>query len=176
MELNEVLMKRRSVRSYKKAEVREEDVKAIIEAALLAASWKNSESGRYYVALSEEARKEVYDALPDFNRNSTVNAAYIIAAFKKGLSGCGKPGEYADDLKDSWGAYDLGLQNSYLMLKASQLGYDTLVMGLRDVDKLRKYFGIPEDEIIMPVIAIGIKDKEASLRPRKGLAEVLVIK
>ncbi|MBR0461111.1 MAG: nitroreductase family protein [Erysipelotrichaceae bacterium] len=176
MELNELLMKRRSIRSYKEAEVREEDIRTIIEATLLAASWKNTESGRYYVAISEEAKKEVYDALPDFNQNSTKNAAYIIAAFKKGLSGCKGAGEYADELKDSWGAYDLGLQNSYLMLKASELGYDTLIMGLRDVDKLRKYFGIPEDEIIMPVIAIGVKDKEAQLRPRKGLDEVLVIK
>ena len=176
MELNELLMKRRSIRSYLEAEVKEEDIKAITEAALLAASWKNTETGRYYVALSEEAKKEVYESLPDFNQNSTKNAAYIIATFKKGLSGCRTQGEYADELKDAWGAYDLGLQNSYLMLKASELGYDTLIMGLRDVDRLRKYFSIPEDEIVMPVIAIGRKAKDGNLRPRKSLDEVLFIK
>ena len=176
MEFNELIKVRRSVRDFKEDKVLEEDIKAIIEDTLLAPSWKNSETGRYYVALSTEAINEVFESLPDFNKHSSKNAAYIIATYKKGLSGFGQPGQQADELGESWGAYDLGLQNAYLVLKAKELGYDTLIMGLKDNEKLKAYFNIPDDEIIMPVIAIGKQNSEPRLNPRKQVEEVLKIK
>lgn len=167
MEFNELVKTRRSCRSYIEAEVSNNDIEEIIKTALMAPSWKNSETGRYYVAASKEAIKVVFDCLPDFNQTSSKNAAYIITTFKKGISGNGD---------DNWGSYDLGLQNSYLILKAKELCYDTLIMGLRDEEGLRKYFNIPSDEIMLPVIAIGKKNGELVNKPRKELKEVLIIK
>lgn len=167
MELSELIKTRRSCRKYIEASVSNDDINEIIKATLMAPSWKNSETGRYYVATSCEAIEAVYNCLPAFNQVSSKNASYIIATFKKGISGNGD---------DNWGSYDLGLQNSYLILKAKELGYDTLIMGLRDEEGLRKYFNIPEDEIMLPVIAIGKKDGELVNKPRKELSEVLVIK
>jgi len=175
MEFDQLVQNRRSVRKYKEATVLKEDVEKIIRCAQLAASWKNSQTGRYYVALSNEAIQTVYDALPDFNKRSTLNASYIISTFKKGLSGAVSPGVMSEE-GDLWGSYDLGLQNSYLLLKACEMGYDTLIMGLRDEKAIREYFAIPEDEIIMPVIAIGKRDQEVVARPRKPLEEILKIK
>ena len=170
MEFSELVLKRRSVRAYREAEVKEEDVRKMIETAVYAPSWKNSETGRYYVALSEEAKAEVFADLPGFNQNSTKNAAYIVSAYKKGLSGAGSPEA------DLWGAYDLGAQNAYLLLKASELGYDTLIMGLRDEDRLRKYFDIPEDEILLPVIALGKRSTDPKTAVRKKPEEILKIR
>ena len=167
MEFTQLVLERRSCRSYIDVQVKKEDIEDIIKCALLAPSWKNTETGRYYVALDQDTINEVYECLPDFNKSSSKNAAYIIATFKKGLSGDGD---------DNWGSYDLGLQNSYLILRATELGYDTLIMGLRDEDRLRKLFNIPDDEIMLPVIAIGKKNGELQLRQRKTLSEVLVVK
>lgn len=167
MEYSKLVEDRRSCRSFIEVKPTKEDIEKIIECTLMAPSWKNSETGRYYVALNDEAIKEVYESLPDFNKTSSKNAAYIIATYKKGISGNGD---------DNWGAYDLGLQNSYLILKATELGYDTLIMGLRDEERLRRFFSIPEDEIMLPVIAIGKKSKALNLNPRKKIDEVLNIK
>ena len=175
MEFNKLVEIRRSCRKYKQADVLQADIEKIIETTLMAPSWKNSETGRYYVALSEDAIKEVYDSLPGFNQNSSKNAAYIITTFKKGISGLGSDGP--SKAGDIWGGYDLGLQNAYMCLKASELGYDTLIMGLRDEDRLREYFNISDDEIVLPVIAIGKKDGDIKLNPRsKKVDDVLVIK
>jgi len=78
----------------------------------------------------------------------------------------------ANELSDGWGAYDLGLQNQNLMLKAHEMGFGTLIMGLRDEDKLRKYAGIPENESIVAVISIGAPDTEPNAPVRKKLDEV----
>ena len=175
MEFNKLIKERRSIRAYKDEEVKKKDINTIIKATLMAPSWKNTETGRYYVALSKEAKEIVYNSLPDFNKHASKNASYIIATYKKDLSGVGYNNTFTDKLKNSWGAYDLGLQNSYLILKAKDLGYDTLIMGLRDEKTLRKYFHISSDEIMMPVIAIGKKNSKARLNNRKDISEVLHI-
>ena len=170
MELSELVKIRRSVRSYSEERISESKIRQIIACAQLSPSWKNTQTGRYYVALSDEAIETVMNCLPDFNQNSSKNAAYIISSYQKGLSGAGS------DEGDLWGAYDLGLQNAYLLLKASELGYDTLIMGLRDVQGLKEYFGIPDDETVLPVIAIGKRKGEPVFKPRKDPDEILKIR
>lgn len=174
MEFSKLVELRRSIRKYAKADVKKQDIEEILDCVRLAPSWKNSQTGRYYAALSEEAKQKVYESLPAFNRNSSENAAYIVSSFKKGISGTLKPGEMSQE-GDLWGAYDLGLANAYLILKARELGYDTLIMGIRDEKALREYFDIPEDETLLPVIAIGKGEGEPRTNKRKELDEILKI-
>lgn len=175
MEFSKLVDLRRSVRKYTKDPVSREDIEEILECVRLAPSWKNSQTGRYYIALSDEAIAKVYESLPSFNQNSSANAAYILSSFKKGISGSLKPQEMSEE-GDLWGAYDLGMANAYLILKARELGYDTLIMGIRDEKLLRDYFAIPEDEILLPVIAIGKGDGEPRLNKRKEVTEISKIK
>ena len=174
MEFEELVKERRSVRSYKEAEVSPDDLKEIVRCALMAPSWKNSETGRYHAALSKEAIEAVGDCLPEFNRNRTKNASYIVVSFKKDISGFNE-GKPCDPNGNILGGYDLGLQNAYLLLKAKEMGYDTLVMGLRDDNRLREILDIPEDEIIMAVLAIGKRNVDPDLRPRLDVEEILKI-
>lgn len=167
MEYKDLIKVRRSCRSYVDAQISNEDINTIITEALQAPSWKHSQTARFYVANTNESKEKVFNALPDFNQNSSKNASYIICTFKKGISGNGD---------DNWGSYDLGLSNAYLILAASNLGYDTLIMGLRDENMLRQYFNIPEDEIMLPVIALGKRNGDLVIKKRKELSEVLSIK
>ena len=175
MELSVLAEKRRSIRRYTNERISKEAIEEIISFAQKAPSWKNSQTGRYYVALSDEAINVVYEALPEFNRRSSNGAAYIVSSFKKDLSGALKENEMSKE-GNLWGSYDLGLQNCYLLLKAAEMGYDTLIMGIRDDEALRAYFGIPEDEIILPVIAIGKRDIEPNRMVRKELSEILKVR
>ena len=49
MELQQAMSLRRSVRGYNGKKVEREKLEDIIKAALLAPSWKNSQTSRYYV-------------------------------------------------------------------------------------------------------------------------------
>ena len=70
MELNDVLLKRRSIRKYKKQVVKHEDIVTMIEYARLAPSWKNSQVTRYHVIESEDILHQVKNALAEFNQEN----------------------------------------------------------------------------------------------------------
>ncbi len=180
MELQTALEKRRSIRKYTPAKkVTKEQLETMIRAALLAPSWKNQETSRYYCitseALLEEFRKK---CLPEFNqKNSAEAGALIVTTFVKGVVGFDKAtGEAVNEIGDGWGCYDLGLQNENLLLKATELGLDTLVMGIRDGAAIHGLLAIPETEAVVSVIAVGYregcKEAEVKMPRRKELAEV----
>ena len=80
-----------------------------------------------------------------------------------------------NELGDQWGAYDLGLQNENLVLRARDIGYDTLIMGIRDSEVLRANFNIPESQQIVSVIAIGVKEDTVPMPKRKEIDSVMKV-
>lgn len=175
MDFVQLMERRRSIRAYKAdAMVTEEQVHELMQAVVQAPTWKNSQTGRYYVALSPEKCEAVRACLPSFNQKSSKNAALVVTTFVKGVSGH-TAGQPDNELGDEWGAYDLGLQNAYLTLKAADMGLDTLIMGLRDADALRTLLGIPENEQIVAVLALGTREGEAGVRQRKTAEEICKI-
>ena len=175
MELLRVLEERRSIRDYQQGvQINKEDIEKMVYAAQQAPSWKNSQTGRYYVAITKDGVERVRQALPGFNSERTQNAAaYIVTTYKTKISGHDGNGNPTDANGDAWGAYDLGLQNQNLLLMARELGYDTLIMGLRDVDALKKLFAIPDDEAVMSVIAVGKRTVTPDKPQRKEINEIL---
>lgn len=177
MNFDTVLENRRSIRKYAKAPIEKETIEELVKAASLAPSWKNSQSRRYYAAYSPEAVNYVRnEVLAEMNRTKTENAScYIISCAKKKQSGLGTEDEYANEIEEGWSLYDLGLADENLLLKGYEMGFGTLVMGIRDSSKIREYFKVPEDEIIMSVIAIGKPAIEPVIPKRKDLDEILKI-
>ena len=109
-----------------------------------------------------------------FNARSAADApALIVTAFVKNSSGFNPDGEPTNELGNGWGFYDLGLQNENLMLKAKDMGMDTLVMGIRDADKIRELLLVNEDEIIVSVIVLGYATQEVQAPKRKAAAEIV---
>ncbi len=174
MEIKECLETRRSTRKYEYAPISREVIEEIVKAGQLAPSWKNSQTPRYYVALTENAIKSVSDALPGFNKERTVGVgAYIVTAVKKGMSGCDSNGNYFSHLGNGYECFDNGLAVENMLLYANSIGLSTLIMGLFDEPALRTYFAVPKDEDIVVVIALGKKDIEPNMPERKPLDEVL---
>lgn len=172
MEFKDLITARRSVRSYEAA-IPHDDLVTILKEAQQAPSWKNQQTSRCYVAETPEVLEEVRAAaLPTFNQNSSANAALIVTTYVKDVVGFGEGGP-VNEIGNGWGAYDLGLHDAYLILAARDLGYDTLIMGIRDAAAIREKLDIPENEEIMSVIAVGKRKAEPSLRPRKELDEVV---
>ena len=174
MELREVMQKRKSIRQYLTTPVEEEKVKAMIEAAILAPTWKNAQEIRYYVAVSEEKRQAVLDALVEGNRKKTQNApVFLISAVILNRAGFQKDGTADNELGNGWGYYDLGLHDENLILRAIELGLDTLIMGIRDEKAIREALSIPENELLGAVIAVGYRAIHPGKPKRKTVDDIL---
>ena len=176
MEFKNLIEARRSVRKYVASEISKAEVEAIVGEALNAPSWKNTEVTRYYAAVSAEAKGRLWnEALPSFNVASTANAATLVAVtFRKSESGY-MGTTAANELGEMWGAYDCGLASAYFVLAAKNHGWDSLILGIRDAEKIKAIMGIPDDEVVTAVIALGKAAGTAAKLPRKPLGEVVKV-
>ena len=110
MELQSALENRKSIRSYLSKDVEPEKLTALIEAASLAPSWKNSQTARYYVIHTPEKLEQIRATLPEFNRKNCEQApALIITTVVLNRSGYERNGEPTNELGNGWGFYDCGL-------------------------------------------------------------------
>lgn len=178
MEYSELIKLRRSVRKYQgDTSISDATIKEILQAAQMAPSWKNTQTGRYYVIKSPEMLSDIRKTcLPVFNQKSSEYApVLVVTTFEKGLSGFNPDGNPTNELGDEWGAYDLGLQNAYMLLKARELGIDSLIMGIRDSELLRDKLSIPDSQEVAAVIALGYAAVEPKLNPRKNVDEIYQI-
>ena len=170
---DEVIATRRSVRDYDSSKtVTEAQVREIISAAQDAPSWANTQTSRYYVAISPDKADAVREVIGERNKKVTAGApVFMVSTYVRGLSGFFN-GNIFNEIGDGWGAFDNGLSISYLVLKARSMGLDTLIMGMRDSDELRVLFGIPDNETVMAVIALGHRASDPVKPVRKPLDEI----
>ena len=170
---DEVLTTRRSIRSYDATKkISEQEVRTLMAAVQEAPSWANQQPSKYYVAISPEKLAAVKELIGGNKRNVQDAPVLIVSTYERGKSGFFQ-GNPANEVGDGWGAYDHGLSNCYLVLQARAMGFDTLIMGMRDTDKLRQLFNIPENETVMAVIALGYRAAEPRQPRHRQLDEVV---
>jgi Nitroreductase len=171
--LDEVFATRRSIRAYEAGKtISEAQIRELLLATQNAPSWANMQPSKYYVALSEEKRNAVLELIGGNKERVSNASAFLVSAFETGKSGFFR-GTPVDATGNLWGAYDNGLSNAYLVLKARAMGFDTLIMGMRNADELRKVFDIPEEETILAVIALGYRAQEPNTPVHRPLDEVV---
>ena len=175
MELQTVFETRRSVRSYdEQKSVSKEQIKELVEAGIQAPSWKNSQTARYYCVLDDTLKEQFRkECLPEFNANSSAGAALVVTTFVANRSGFDRSGTPDNEGGNGWGSYDLGLHNENFVLKAKELGLDTLIMGIRDGEAIRKQLSIPDTETVVSVIAVGY-GKTTPEKPKRKSPEDIV--
>jgi nitroreductase len=174
MDFDTVINTRRSIRKYQDKKVERKYIEEMIESAIMAPSWKNSQTARYHIIEKEEMLTKVKaDCLPTFNAENVKDApVLIVTSFLKDCSGYDKSGSPSNELENHWGSYDLGLHNQNLILKATELGLGTLILGIRQEETLRMLLNIPKEEIIVSVIAVGYPDISPKAPKRYQVSEI----
>ena len=170
----DVLTTRRSVRSYDATKkISEAAVRELLTAVQEAPSWANQQPTKYYVAMSEEKVAAVQELVGPNNKKNIAGApVLIVSTYEKGKSGFFQD-KQTNEIGDGWGAYDNGLSNCYLILQARAMGFDTLIMGMRDADALRTLFDIPGSEEVMAVISLGYRADEPRTPQHRPFDEVV---
>lgn len=173
MDFQKCIETRRSIRKYKAEPVDRQVIGQLVQAAILAPSWKNSQVTRFYAADGEK-KQQLAECLPSYNQNNTKDAAVlIVVTVKDKISGFDNEGNALTKLGDGFQYFDSALQVENLCLKAHELGLGTLIMGLYDEEKTRAFLGIDESEKIVCFLSVGVPNIEPKMPNRNSIDDVL---
>jgi len=152
--LNEIIKKRRSIRRFDpNGVVTEAQIKAMLEAAMLAPSAVNSRPWEFIVVQNREKMDAVTEFHPFTQMLKTASAAIVVVANPNALDGTKIEGA------EMW-QHDCGAAVQNILLQAADMNLGTCWCGLHpfehNMDGARKLFDIPENRVPFAIIAVGI--------------------
>ena len=175
MNVTECLKTRRSIRKYKPDPVDHSIIDSIVSSASYSPSWKNTQITRYTAIENSSLLSEIADKFtPDYNSNIIRQAPLLIAVtFIKGRCGYERDGSFTTKKQDRWQMFDVGAACQNFCLEAWNHGLGTVIMGVFDEDGISRLIGLPEDQELGALIALGIPDTEPEAPKRKTVGQLL---
>lgn len=174
---------RRSVRKFTDEPVTDEDIRAIVETARFAPSWKNTQSVRYTVLSDRAKMDEIADHhvlgwAGNTKNIKRANRLVIVSSVQK-VSGYEPDGTFTTPLLRHWESFDAGIATEAFCLAAHERGLGTIIMGYFDPDAVAEIAGLPKDQRVATIIGIGhpafdVMTKDAP--PRLSVDELLTLK
>ncbi len=171
------IQQRKSIRTFSKQQITEEQIELLFEAARWAASSMNGQSWEYIYATNHDhvGFEKIVSCLLPFNQVWAKNAPLLIICTALKNHENGKP------YKHAW--HDAGLANAQLVLQATSMGMFAHIMGGVDYEATQIKLSIPETHDVVCCIAIGfqgdgsdlseeLKQRESAPRIRKSLEKV----
>ncbi len=166
MDVFTAINRRRSVRAYKAAEIEEEKLKRILEAARLSPSASNRQDWKFIVVKNMETRKKLAKAA--FGQSFVGEAPVVIVACgtePKTVMACGQPTH----------TVDVSIACAFMILEAYELGLGTCWVGAFNEGEVKKVLKIPEPVRVVAVIPLGYPDEDPSQRSRKDLDQIICL-
>ena len=178
METRDCILQRRAIRKFQENNLPDEVIREIVDCARFAPSWANTKAIRYICIVKEKTKKEVEACCTEHNQGivSSAPALFVLTAVK-GLSGLerGKALPYPSHTPEEWLMVDGGIAAQTLCLAAWDLGVGTVIMGGYDAVQVSQALKLPEDQILVAIIAAGYPDEAPSAPRRKELQDILQI-
>ena len=161
MSLLDIAKKRYSVRKYEDKPVEKEKLEKILACAHVAPTAANLQPVKLLVVQDKERLKSIAKA------GNIYNAPLAIIVCADHSKAWTRPfdNKQTTDI-------DASILTDHMMLQATELGLGSLVMGIRDIDKIKGLLDISKEEIIVSVIAIGISDIEPERPKRKTVEDI----
>lgn len=178
--LNVAVRNRRATQGFKDEPIPEQVLDEILQSTLLAPSGYNLQPWRFIVVKDEDARKRLRKAA--MNQPKVEEAPVVVIAcadpnsWQKDIDRVIKLGQETGQIKDEqsadfirsnatkylnstdtrlWATKQTMIAFTQMMLLAETLGLDTAPMEGFFEDQVKKEFNIPEDLIVLALLAIG---------------------
>jgi len=145
MAVLDAIRRRYSCRAYLDKSIEREKLDCILEAARLAPSAKNTQDWRFVIVIDRDTKRSLAGAT---NRPEVFEKAGAI------IAACSNS-DYVMRCGQAIGPIDVAIALEHISLQAADLGLGTCWIGSFDADKVRQILGIPDDIIIVELMALG---------------------
>jgi nitroreductase len=177
METEHCIKTRRSIRDFKKDKIGHEELAKIIATASFAPSWKNVQATRF-IAVEEETLKAdlAAECFKDWPNNGLIVLdcpLLMVVTVIRGRSGFNRDGTYTTAKEDRWEAFDAGIATQTLCLAAHDAGIGTVILGIFNDALVQKIVGVPEEQYVAALVAMGYPKLEPAMPKRKTAEELL---
>ena len=147
---------RRAKRALSDKKIPNEIIHRLMTAATFAPSCFNNQSWRFLLVTDDEALKKIHEALSDGNYWVKRAPAVVVVATKLGF-GC-----QLSDRRD-YALFDCGLATENLMLQGFKEGLYAHAIAGYDPFKIKAAFHIPDEYIVITLVAVAYPGDDASL-------------
>lgn len=177
METLESIKTRRSVRSYTDEKISHETLEAIVNAAKMAPSWKNSQTVRYVAVEDRDLiNKIAAKGVLGFDHNKGIIekcAILVVLATVTGRCGYEKDGSFSTSKGAGWEMFDAGIAAQTFCLAAHDMGVGSCILGIFDENVVGELVALPEGQVVSALIPIGIPEAAPNPTPRKEVSDLL---
>jgi len=166
MTVIEAIRNRRSIRKFKPgAEVTDEQVKLLLETAMLAPSACNTRPWEFIVVRDREKLEQIRKTHPYTGMLKTASLAIVICALP----------EVQKDIAGGYYPQDCGAATENILLQAVELGLGACWCGVypkeERIAEIRKVFGTTK--LPFNVIAVGVPDEDPAPRGHYDESKVI---
>ena len=171
----QLVKRRRSIRSYLDKPVEREKILTCIEAARMAPSADNVQPWRFLIIDEQELKmrfaNEVFSGIYYISKFAARAPVLILILARLDII-ANRIGKQIQNIHYYF--IDIGIAGEHIVLQAEELGLGTCWIGWFNPRKARKFFKIPRKYKIVSLMAIGHYEKKPSKeRKRKKLQEIV---
>jgi nitroreductase len=150
---------RRAKRALSDKKIPDDIIRRLMTAATFAPSCFNNQSWRFLVVTDDEALKKIHGALSEGNYWVKRAPAVVVVTTKLKFD-C-----RLSDRRD-YALFDCGLATENLMLQGFKEGLYTHAIAGFDPIKIKAAFHIPDEYIVITLVAVGYPGDDASLNEK----------
>lgn len=176
----ECIKTRRSIRKFEDRAVEPEVIADIVDVAAFAPSWKNSQTTRYIAVLDKDLKDRLAkECMMGFEYNigtASGAPAMMVITTVNGRSGYERDGSATTSKGTHWQSFDAGIATQTFVLAAHEAGLATVIMGIFDEEKVKEVIGVPEDQSVSALVALGYAADEPQAPKRKCADDLLTVK
>lgn len=174
MELEQVILKRRSIRKFLDKPVEREKINACLEAARLAPSACNSQPWHYIVIDDPKVKQDFCNAAFSGVYNMTrwaEKAPVLVAVVSDRGNFTSRVGNFFRNTE--FFLVDQGISGEHFVLRAHDLGLGTCWIGWLNSTKAAQFFNLPKNKKIEHLFAVGYPAETPAPRPRAKLEDIV---
>lgn len=171
MQFYDVIQNRTSIKKFKNTSINREKVERMINAAMMAPSWKDKESYKFIIV--EEANKK--NAIAQAVKNKTQEAADAVKEAPMVAVVVASPEKSGEIDNKEFYLVDGAIAMEHFILAATEEGYGTCWIAAVDENKIKSELGIPESYRVVGLTPVGEIGEQKKQQPQKDIKDYVFL-